>query len=577
MRKRVFLAIFMILLIAVFLTSCGLFKNPDNNSNTNGDPDLNGSWEDIHNESPEVVYTLLFSSIKNSLEDMSTERVKAPSNYLSVNTKFKIELNNLSLWLELKLNYDLKKPEDLMVSLELINDKNGNKPSVLLGVYFKDEKVYISIKDGDVGEISFPIEHNILSSLLPLKHDKDNTMVENATIALQAMLDVNGISGRKRQDGLFWEYEYWIDINLPETLESILRFFDIEENEIEGLDKELISTIIKHIFGLTLEDIESNGMPESNMRIEFSTFNTRVKTFKMDMSIDIDPSAQGNIIEGDSIDILLELEELQIKNGTDKSVFTSIPFFGLDAKYLTFPNYMEQTFGLLLNIVRKGDTVALDDNLMLKSEIKIDLDTIENNQLLFEFYDIDNTDSSPIIGIYVYDNMFYFYQTDDGGDYLKRLEFEIDIVEIFRKIKSGVELDIPGEEPDGEPDEGEEQTSDATTALEYISYFVGAIKLADDKLTFIINEDFFNTVLPGIENFIPYVEELTGEDIQSLLDDLELDLIGFLLANTFEIYIDFSEDAESFIYILDEDINFPDGVDGRIDNGNGDNGDDGDD
>lgn len=549
--KRAFIAILMVLLLAVFLTSCGLLgKGPTNTNGENGNND--DEWQIISNATEDEVYSRLLASIKNSLEDMSDKRVSTTNNYLSVDTKFKVELNDLSLWFELKLNYDHKNPKDFLLSAEIITD-SADANSVMLGIYFKDDTIYISLKDGEVGKISFPIQHQVLSSLLPIKHDSGNELVETFKVALKAMLDVKGnITGRHRMDGTQAEYEYTINIDLSNTLKNILGYLDIGENDLANFDMQLLSKIIKHIFGVTVEDLSTNGLPNSSMQLDFSTLANKLKSLKIDMGIDIDPSAQGNLIDGDSMNILLELEKLKINNGTEKKAFTSIPFFGND-NYSSFPNYAEQTFGALVNITKIGESIQENINYLLKVEGKIDLDTIENNQLLFEFLDKENN-NLPISGIYIFDNVFYFYQYNEDDGYAKRLEFEVDFLEIFNMIKDGVDLDIP---------ETTTEEDNSATALEYISYFVGAIKIADDKLTMVINEDFFSILFPGIVNFVAYAEALTGEDIQSVLDELELDLVEFLISNTFEIYIDFSESADNFIYVLNDDIDFPEGVDGR--------------
>jgi hypothetical protein len=71
-------------------------------------------------------------------------------------------------------------------------------------------------------------------------------------------------------------------------------------------------------------------------------------------------------------------------------------------------------------------------------------------------------------------------------------------------------------------------------------------------------------LLPNFEEFFTYADEVL-EDIDLIQELEEADcsgIIDYLMENTFEVYIALSEDAESFIYIVEGDIQFPDGVEG---------------
>ena len=185
-----------------------------------------------------------------------------------------------------------------------------------------------------------------------------------------------------------------------------------------------------------------------------------------------------------------------------------------------------------------------DVDYIVTGEVKLDLEEIINNEVLFEIKDLED---NKLWGAYIYRNMFYIYNSMDT-DYQKVIEFPIDIMDIYDKVREFDSEDIDYESRD---------------VLEYVAYFVGALRFHNEMLSYRIDSDFYDVLLPGFDQFFTLADEVLDDvDLINELEEADCDgVIDFLMANVFEIYIDLSEDAESFIYIVEGDIVFPEGVD----------------
>ncbi|MFW5780886.1 MAG: hypothetical protein ACOCWI_05490, partial [Bacillota bacterium] len=224
--------------------------------------------------------------------------------------------------------------------------------------------------------------------------------------------------------------------------------------------------------------------------------------------------------------------------------FVSIPFFA-ENEHQSYPLYGDQSFGVQLNVVQKGEEEFEDVGYIFTGELKLDFEEIINNEVLLEIKDLQN---NKLWGAYIYRNMFYIYNAMEG-DYQKVIEFPVDIIDIYNQISMMDTEDIDYENRE---------------ILEYVAYLVGALRFHNEMLSYRIDSDFYDIVLPGFDQFFVYADEVLDDvDLIAELEQANCDgIIDYLMANTFEVFIDLSSDAESFIYIVEGEIDFPDGVEG---------------
>ena len=337
------------------------------------------------------------------------------------------------------------------------------------------------------------------------------------------------------------EYEYRFEVNLANTLERLVSTMS-PGGILQEFDSETLSLIIQRIMGVSFEDISNGNIPESSIIIEFSLSDDKLTSFKADLLVDQEGESKNVLFGGDVINMTFDLEKLVIKRGGAGSIenFVSIPFFA-NNEHVSYPLYGDQSFGIQLNITQKGEEEEEDQDYIITGEVKLDLEEIISNELLFE---IKDTDGNKLWGAYIYRNMFYIYNSTQG-DFQKVIEFPIDIMDIYEKIREGniQEDDTPIEKKD---------------VMEYVAYFVGALRVHEQKLSFRIDRDFYDMLLPNFEEFFTYADEVL-EDIDLIQELEEADcsgIIDYLMENTFEVYIALSEDAESFIYIVEGISNF---------------------
>ncbi len=541
MKKAVMIIITLLLIMTLFAACDGNGNEPPNNENGNNGG--NDSWKPIEREDANAMFTRLLRGVKESVDNISKGKVNDMNPLFSIDSRAKVKVNDLTLWMDFKMNYNLQNPDDLRMGIEVLNEEQD---AVVLGIYFYKEYLYIKMADGEAGELKYPLDTSIIQTFFPLEMNTFD--IKHYSTVLTSLIRINGdITGRTRMYGHIAEYEYRFEVNLANTLERLVSTMS-PGGILQEFDSETLSLIIQRIMGVSFEDISNGNIPESSIIIEFSLSDDKLTSFKADLLVDQEGESKNVLFGGDVINMTFDLEKLVIKRGGAGSIenFVSIPFFA-NNEHVSYPLYGDQSFGIQLNITQKGEEEEEDQDYIITGEVKLDLEEIISNELLFE---IKDTDGNKLWGAYIYRNMFYIYNSTQG-DFQKVIEFPIDIMDIYEKIREGniQEDDTPIEKKD---------------VMEYVAYFVGALRFHEQKLSFRIDRDFYDMLLPNFEEFFTYADEVL-EDID-LIQELEeagcSRIIDYLMENTFEVYIALSEDAESFIYIVEGDIQFPDGVEG---------------
>lgn len=538
MKKALF-ALLIILVMAMLIAGCTPTGPTGDNGKNGGDDD---TWKTIAGDEGEMYKTLVQGAM-GSLRDISDQKVNTTNPIFSIDSKLKLEFNEFNLWLEFKMNYKLNDDKVLKFSAEILND---DESEVIVGAYFMDGCLYLKLLDGEAGKMKFPIKNQVIGDLFPIKYK--TTDVAAMSVLLSSIIEVQGnITGKTRTNGTIHEFQYSFDINLPKTLQKIVDSFDLEQ--MEGIDTDMLSIIIQRVLGVTLEDIEAGNLPSSSVSVDFATSGQKLTNFKLNLDVD-QSTSQNTLFGGGDIDVTIDLEKLTIDNK-----YTSIPFFtkkietpdgDLVDEYTTYQNYLDQSFGVRFAITEKGDTAAENRNFFLKAEMKLDIEEVNGNDVLIEILD---EDGKPITGLYFDDGMLYLYTTKEDDGYQKRQTLELDVVELFERIFEG-DIIIDNPEP-----------SEKREAIEYVAFVIGALRITDEKISFTIDDNFYNVLLPGFENIIQYANDILDNpdiDLEEILfEAFDTDIIEYLMARAFEFTIDLAEEADSFVYIIDGDIGFP--------------------
>ena len=544
--KKALMLIFALLVAALLLTGC---VTPPNPGNQNGNNNKYDDWVIINNADDSDVYGKLLAGVMGSLRDMSTEKVGKSNPIIFVDSKVKLELNDHLLWLAIKLNYNYDNNEDMRFSAEILD---SDEKSIILGAYYMQNYLYLKIMDGEAGELKVPIENEVISKLFPIEFQGFKT--ETIIAALSEIIVKNGpITGRSRLYGTISEYEYNFNINLPGTLQKIVNF--INKDTMENLDTQLISEILQRIMGVSFEDIVDGSIPDSEVQVSFATSDNKITSFSFDLSIDQDEHSENTLFDGDIINLLFELEKLVIDKTPPTAPF--IPFFASN-EYKNYEDYLDKSFGLQLDVTQKGKQGGQDIPYKVKAELKLDFNDAAENELLFE---ILNDSGDAVTGAYIYRDTFYYYETIEE-QYTELLHFEIDVLDVFDKIKKGITEEDEEDNGDSQPQQDEEEDDDEVNkTLEIVAYILGALSLSEERLSFVIDSGFYELVLPGFENIMEYIDGVLEDvDLENMFQEAGVDIVGSLMSNAFEISINIGEDAESFIYVVDGDIDFPEEI-----------------
>ena len=544
--KKALMLIFALLVAALLLTGC---VTPPNPGNQNGNNNKYDDWVIINNADDSDVYGKLLAGVMGSLRDMSTEKVGKSNPIIFVDSKVKLELNDHLLWLAIKLNYNYDNNEDMRFSAEIID---SDEKSIILGAYYMQNYLYLKIMDGEAGELKVPIENEVISKLFPIEFQGFKT--ETIIAALSEIIVKNGpITGRSRLYGTISEYEYNFNINLPGTLQKIVNF--INKDTMENLDTQLISEILQRIMGVSFEDIVDGSIPDSEVQVSFATSDNKITSFSFDLSIDQDEHSENTLFDGDIINLLFELEKLVIDKTPPTTPF--IPFFASN-EYKNYEDYLDKSFGLQLDVTQKGKQGGQDIPYKVKAELKLDFNDAAENELLFE---ILNDSGDAVTGAYIYRDTFYYYETIEE-QYTELLHFEIDVLDVFDKIKKGITEEDEEDNGDSQPQQDEEEDDDEVNkTLEIVAYILGALSLSEERLSFVIDSGFYELVLPGFENIMEYIDGVLEDvDLENMFQEAGVDIVGSLMSNAFEISINIGEEAESFIYVVDGDIDFPEEI-----------------
>ncbi len=500
MKKKLILGLLIvtIFILAFTLTGCnGWGSNDKDGKDRDGDKDL--TWTPIEAPMPTDVYNRLLSGFMNVATDFSARSLNS-SPVLGADAKLKIDTTDLDLWLSFKANYDNNNKRNAMFAIEL-STKEDSFDDVVLGLYMCNEVMYATIGDT---KFKYDMPLSKWNNFFPFDMALDNSKsINNVAAFMYMVLAVKDdkINGKTRLNGIYEEYNYNFSLDLAGTLAKVQNYITKTETDAELVAK--INKIFANVLGLTVEQIKEGRVPESQLDIDFTIFNTKLSSLKCNIQIDQSGENANTLFKGEDIDIKIEL----LKFSTSKSN-VSIDFVNSQEKKDLFADYLsgDYAFSIAVDVEKIfSQTLKKDYNVVLSAKI-FQRDALDNF-LFLEFYDKQTKALEK--AMYVYDNEFYTFDLVDGA-LACTTYMPLDLTAVATAVYENEFGDLP--------EEG------SFNLFNTISYVIGVLKIDAEGFLFNINDKLFTEVWFNYDRMLEYIDSLMVEDIFSedyLLDDFE--------------------------------------------------------
>ncbi len=516
MNKRIIYMILFSLLIAVMMCAC---TDPNTPGPKPTDPD---TWTKLDTVTAADVYTKMLGGFTTIASDFSKASMKN-SPKVSVDGKLKLSANGNEFWVTAKGNYNNSNPADLMLALE-ISTKEDSYDDNVLALYIYKEKLNIALGQtkfsmtfkADTWKDFFPYEMNLDSS----------SDIQKVALLLAGTLELQGetINAKKRMNGSVEEYNYQFQLNLPNSLKKIHDYLKLNTDESyqDVLDK--FGLIITNIFGVTMTDISKGKFPSSSVRVNFTTADRKISAFSFNLEVEEYKTDNTILFAGNGLKFDLEL----LKFTTSKKENVSIDFVVNTEKQKEYVYYADKVFNITTDIIKKVG--GEDKNYKMCITAKVFQENPQDNFLFVEYKNPLN-DSSVERAVYIYNNIGYYYNM--VGNKLECLyKYDLDL--------SKAASDIVNNNLGGDSE---------INWLNMISYFVGSLKINEDRVRLYITENFFSYVVYNFEDAIDYFDAFFEENVREI--DAFAEFYTFLTTNPSIIHIDYDKNILS-IYPEDD-------------------------
>lgn len=488
-RIRVYFLITLVILGMLVFASC-VDKTPDDQID-DGKNDI--SWTVIESPNPSEVYKKLLGGFVNVTKDFSSKKLKS-SPKISADAKIKLCINQKTAWASLKLNYNNNDKESAMATFE-ITDIEDSYDDVFFGLYVYNQELYINL-----GQTKFKLDfpYTIWDNVFPLNYDTfdDAKAVTEAATMLQSIvvLTGDGIDGKTRLNGTQTEDEYQFEINVAKTLEKLMKTVkEFEDKGNDTLDSEKVDKILTNALGISQKNIDENHFPAYRFKIDFGTTDTKISKCNFDIFLDQNDEFANTLFNGEDVNINIEL----IKMNTSKELVT-IDFINDAEERSKYNDYNSGLYSLRMEFDDALKTVNEETNTTQEYDIvltgKVFQENPDDNYIFLEYYNKNRT--ALIKGLYVYNDIGYFYDTVDGT--LKCLyKFDLNLNDVAKKCV------------DNTFSEG----SSKFDLLNFITYLIGAIHVSNEKIVFNCNDVFYTDAWYNYHDMISYINGLYNEDI----------------------------------------------------------------
>lgn len=504
-----------LLLIMVFLTvSC------------------NGDFQPPIKEVPDPFYTQGFTKGSTTPEDMIYDLVRSAFNTirpLSVNDTLSgdrsmaaqvlVDLNGMAFTLDFKLNY-VAADGGSTLTLEM---RPKDSQNVTIGVYFyntaENAVLYLSLNDN---KIKITMSESTASGVLPLNYSKD--LYATLELALKSFLKFDGdIKYEYKTASAGTVRHYLCKINLVESLKLLLTL-----GSVFSYDTSDIDFLLRSLIGVSIDDIDNKGIPETAIQLEFKTVEgTKYgvgngKVAEISLDVDVESSANLNtVFKGEAFYAVIDLVNIEVS----RSLLTNIK---KQSELTGFVEYNDKAYHF------EAELKYADDNTPYTLSVDCRFDGLESNEDRVAAYITDRAEGKNIFSLFYLNNRMYLNIMDGGVE--KNLEADMD----FNAFVALCQAFFANREDAG--------------FMKTLVYILGSFQIEDiNTISFTFVSALFNEIM-GLNVFkiINLLDGASEDDFGQLLEDAGIDL-ETLFNRRFKINADLSTDLLTLI----NDVEFP--------------------
>ncbi len=505
MRSKKMLILFLTVLcvvLAMMLCSCSLFGGGDESGSSGGKKDPpkqeEEGWTTVENPN---IYNAFILGCTNVAFQGSKTSVEGNKGVITLESKLKLTLNGSGLWVVLKGKYKNTAQDDpkdtTIVSLEICREETPTAENRIIGAYLYKNTLYFALgKDFEANEqknnkVSVLLNNFDWTDYFPYEMEKlDSKKISGLSAILTSSLMTNRANKGeyRRKDGID-EYRYSMDINLAETIPALFRTLEQPniafQSDIVKKAKEFVAVF----YGIESSEVMGSNIPESNVVINFETNNSIISS--LDCTFDIDLKGKTQLFDGGEMHGSVSIEQLSI--GNDYST-VKIPFVNDDKEQKKYVSFAGSTFSVDIPLDEyKNNSIVANSSIMKITTRFFQSDSKED--FLFAEYRDKETNSLKK-GIYIYNDILYFFALKDGSyTCLCSLDI-IDIGDLATKIVSN---DLGG--------------TNEFEPTKLLAYIINGVSLEQSSVRFSIKPNFYSDVWYNFEDMCNYIDSLVEETI----------------------------------------------------------------
>ena len=531
--------------LALMLCSCSLFGN-GNNSGGEGEGGNNAKtpsdgWKTTETDG---LYTALLLGGTNVAYQGSQKSIEDNNGILTLDSKVKLTFNGNSLWAILKAKYKNVSPKDnTMFSLEICTDATPTVDNRVVAIYMFRNELYIALgKDFDASDkgknnkVKVSLNNVGWEQYFPFKMDK---LTSGDISAIAGVLSSNivtnkeNIAEKRRNEGVD-EYRYTLDINVSESVAGLFGAI----SGIKTLDLEFIKKakeFVAVLFGVKVSELLTGDLPDSNLKIKFETHNAIISSFNIDFDVDL--SGKTMLFSDGKMSMNASMEKLTL--GKDYTQM-QIPFASSDntaerGKYVSFT-------GSIFSIDIPLDEYSNTD--MKKSMLKVTTRFFQGSgsqDLIFAEYRDQATDKL-ISGVYIYDNIMYFFSSkNDDNEYKCLCSLDVHDLGDLASMAVGNTFNTT---------EGSSQNVFEPSKL--LGYIIKGVSIDRTSIKFSIKPSFYTDVWYNFSDLCNFINSMTEEDLWEVEG-----IRGFYdYVTTNEVIMTFKTDVPILNIIDDKETDF---------------------
>lgn len=488
----------LMILVAVALCSCGGITPSGGNTSTQknnntgtgkGSGDSDG-WKKDSTINNSAIYTALISGCSKVAYEGSTQSVEAKGGIMTLDSKIKISMGESVFWVTLLAKYNQASPRtSTMVTVELSTEERATDDSRVVSFNVFDDYLYLAV--GNDNKLKFPIENVNWTKYFPYEMDPLNSSgisdLASAFVSSMATNKANTAYYRHGDSGDEWHYT--IDIDLDATITSLFQFLKKTNKTIESIND--IKKFLAVFLGVSEEDLTIEGrLPQSSVLIDFYTLSDKISQLSIDF--DIDTNNRTKLFSDGKMKGSLSVEKLKI--GSDLKAL-GIPFVNDAAEQAKYESFGSNTiFTMNIPLTEYKDGQEAPDSTILNVTTRVFQGMGEDDFIFAEYKDAAT--QKKLKGVYVYDNIAYFFVNSDG-EYKCLCAFEIDdLGELATKV---VRNDLNG--------------TNSFDVNKFLAYIVSYLSLKPQEIKISLKPEFYEDVWYNFEDLCAYINTFTEEDL----------------------------------------------------------------